>query len=688
MVVFVAETQVDVRIAKRGKPGEAVSGQTDLRFVVTVPQSAAEQYVTEDGQHKRAVFTRAAAAAAQAAAAQAAAAAAAAVPTAGTAAGTTSAPGTATTPVPRPPLTVQPPERVTVSGQIGRSDAVTALPDGQAVMSAIRGALADTYGDHWPQVELPLDPATRQKPVPAQHYALPPRIAQSLLLSGTDIVLDVRPLTPPAPVSQPAIVAQPATVPQPQATTPAATQTVPVTRAPGGQLATAAVLDQLDATGEHVFGSPAGWAAAKRKLRKKFDAAALQPRMRSLMAGQPWVIQLKGGSVTVTASVQQLTHQANTEATEFNTGSTSVVAAAGSDGRTADTASTTHTTSVQAVGTSDPLTIAPVAVVAGGTITHTSAKDQTAENLTSGRTGLGTKTKVPGSVFDGIAQLHFEFRRPWRPWGQAVDQRIPVETGQVQHQLDWLQGQIDLLSAEPVTEPAQPAATRAPAPSVPLLVSPDLITGRLEAVAWQSPTPEGLPHPQDGRALGLLRYRIGDLDPAELGADHPVTPLPAGTADRHGGGRPPRVPHVASVLADEGEGRAQQIVDALFHRAAKVALSENADHLLVSTNGTEADAAQLRPLGLRPLDPDQRLWHSTTADLQQALRSRPAPPDLKVGNCESRRPPPHPSTPALRHPTTAVRAPAAPVPGAAGTRRRGRPRRAAARGRAPWCGRC
>lgn len=50
---------------------------------------------------------------------------------------------------------------------------------------------------------------------------------------------------------------------------------------------------------------------------------------------------------------------------------------------------------------------------------------------------------MPGSVFDGVARLHFEFRAPWRPFGQAVDQRVAPEARAARRRIDALRTALD-----------------------------------------------------------------------------------------------------------------------------------------------------------------------------------------------------------------------------------------------------
>jgi hypothetical protein len=170
----------------------------------------------------------------------------------------------------------------------------------------------------------------------------------------------------------------------------------------------------------------------------------------------------------------------------------------------------------------------------------------------------------------------------------------------------------------------------APPLPVPLLPARDLINGRLEAVAWYDPVPGSEQHPLDGRAMGLLRYRVGNLDIQALPEHHPLETLTGGQGN---GRQPPRVLHAYAMLPDDSQGSRQEIVEALLLRAAKLAAAEDAGYVLVNGDAEEADL--LGALGLRPLQHGGTLWYSTTTQLRQALRGRPGPAGLKVSNCES-----------------------------------------------------
>lgn len=588
MVVFVGTAQVDVRFAEQGSEDPGVTGRTQVRFMVGLPKSHAEQYVVEGGAAGRQTVTRAEAHRVSGSAGPTGSGAPVGVPVAGTAPAADTPPPDMPPPdmpppdTPPPALAYQPPERVSRYGQLGASDVVLGLDDGMVVMKALREALGVTFrghvshieadllpffdsialrslvsaltsGEDWgtsvtvngtradirivsanarmtqylryvkdfevesgtessafigetedrlnrrigtagvaaklphvslgldhtrnsdsvvghthdnragvaskrktvepmalfkgaleftvqielvhplgipggtrtllaategefafPVREMPVDPATEAKPKPATYHSPPPRIARSLVLGASDIVLNV--LAPE-----------------------------------GDRFSAATVLDQLDAAGTHVLGSSRAWAAARRTLERKIVAGRLQMRMKSLMAGQPWVIALKGGSVTITAGVRELTYLAEAGTTEFASGATIGALSGGTDGLTAYTQGESGVTSLQALGTSNPLGHGP-AVVAGGTFTLTRGHDEVEVRSSGSQTGQGIKAKVPGSVFDGVALLHFEFRRSWRLRGRTVDQRTSGDARARQRTLDQLRRQIAELSGQPGTE--------------------------------------------------------------------------------------------------------------------------------------------------------------------------------------------------------------------------------------------
>ncbi|MBY8882307.1 scabin-related ADP-ribosyltransferase [Actinacidiphila acidipaludis] len=546
MVVFLARAHLDTTVGRPGDAGARTAG-SEVRFVVAVPQSHAEQFAVAEDAAGPQVFTRPGPPAP------------ATLPAEGLRAGsgrTAEAPpaATLTSPAPaleatRAPLAFQPPERVRTTGRIGAGDAVLGTGDGNALVSALKEELGGTFEDGWQQVEgdlhlffdgavlparlpgltagtswgtkvtaggvsadiritratatmtkylrvekkfefergsestsgrattstrtarrglwqrgalrvphtaitlsrtrntdtlagraldarsgvvakgktvepaalfegeiaytvditvsrgipgmtdtrqltvrtggafgfpvrdLPVDPATRLRPQPAQHYRPPRRTEDSLLLGASDIVL--------------------------------------------GADFHAGVLDQLDTTGARVYGSAGAWRTAKDQLRTLLPADAFQRRLRPMMAGQPWVVRLGSRQVIVTASVREMTHAANTDATEFHSAILRTTGSGGPEDAVLRDHAVSTSTSLGVVGTSDPVGVLPVEVFAGGTVTHTTLRDDVTESAVSARTGTGTKSKVPGSVFDGRATLHVEFRQSWRPFGRTVDQRVP-----------------------------------------------------------------------------------------------------------------------------------------------------------------------------------------------------------------------------------------------------------------------
>jgi hypothetical protein len=252
-----------------------------------------------------------------------------------------------------------------------------------------------------------------------KHFRLPSRIAQSQLLGASDIVLELL---------------QPEQSPPPGAA--AATSASTPVPAPAGRLSSATVLDQLTDTGVQAFGSPKAWAAARAELAEKFTIDELRTRMRSLMAGQSWTIALKKhGSVVIRSSVEEMTHVANIPSVEFNSGATAGLSLLGTDGRPMADSRSAYVTSVGVEGTSDPSGVAP-ALVGGLTGTYERGVDATSDQRTGRTTGGGTKSKVPGSVFDGVAAIDVEFRPPRRLFGRTVDRSVGKSSGRLRRELD------------------------------------------------------------------------------------------------------------------------------------------------------------------------------------------------------------------------------------------------------------
>ncbi|MDQ0313180.1 hypothetical protein J2S46_007736 [Kitasatospora herbaricolor] len=312
---------------------------------------------------------------------------------------------------------------------------------------AIRHTLDATTGGEFafPLRESAVAPGAKAKPAPAEPRHAPQRVMRSLVLGATDIVLRVSPIRPPehtavVPVhapgaERPGVDADP----QPEQPGDVPLQPLPAAPAPPRRPGAGHVLDQVDATGREVFGSDRNWRRVKEELAPKFTAEALQQRLRPLMAGQGWTIAVRGGTVTVRASVQDMVHVADTKATEFNSGSATGHSSGGTDGLTAYTRGSSQATALRIVGTSDPVGVLPAAVVAGGTLSHVGGRDHIAETSSAVGTGVGTKTKVPGSVFEGTALLHLEFRRNLRLWDRAVDKSVPAPARDEQRRIDAIQ---------------------------------------------------------------------------------------------------------------------------------------------------------------------------------------------------------------------------------------------------------
>jgi hypothetical protein len=282
----------------------------------------------------------------------------------------------------------------------------------------------------FPARDLPLDPATGMAPRAGTSYQPPRRIQDSQALGATDIVLNVSP-------------------PKAAATTAGTTAA-----AVPGDLREA-VLQQLDGAGHKAFGSARGWRTARGKLLDRLPASEFQRRLKQMTEGQPWTVRVNGRQVVISASVKEMRHADNTKATEFNSATVGVVGAGRTQEHLGEPQVVATGTNVTVVGTTDPIGATPVEVFAGGTLAHTTQVEKIAESSTVTRTAVGTKSKVPGSVFDGVAQLHFEFRESWRPFGRTVDKRVAPRTRDLQRRIGELR---DALATHSATDPAGKAA--------------------------------------------------------------------------------------------------------------------------------------------------------------------------------------------------------------------------------------
>ncbi|EYT81993.1 type III effector HopAG1 [Streptomyces sp. Tu 6176] len=274
--------------------------------------------------------------------------------------------------------------------------------------------VADDGRFAFPVRDLPVDPSTGEAPRPEHSYGVPERIVRTRRLGAEDVVLDVHPLT--------------------------------AGRSAAGEPATAhlveEVLSQLDATGPKAFGSERGWRAARDRLSQQLRASEFQRRLRSMMAGQPWSVRVGGHELAISASVWEMTHTADTKESEFHSAAVDVADAGGTPGRLHGPQLTSRGDNLTVLGTSDPLGASPAEIFVGGTVSRTVQVEDMADSSTSVRSTAGTKTKVPGSVFDGVARLHVEFRERWRLFGHGVDTRVPKGTRREQQHIGRLRDRL------------------------------------------------------------------------------------------------------------------------------------------------------------------------------------------------------------------------------------------------------
>ncbi|MER7930252.1 hypothetical protein ABTY96_45310 [Streptomyces sp. NPDC096057] len=293
--------------------------------------------------------------------------------------------------------------RVTYTVEADLSHVLPGAGEGRRVFTVVGDG---TFA--FPVRDLPVDPTTGRPPAPERPHGMPERIERTRRLGADDVVLDVGPLAGEA--SSANLVED--------------------------------VLRQLDGSGPRVFGSGQRWQAARRKLGERLSASEFHRRLKSMMAGQPWVVRVDGRELAITAGVQEMTHIADTRATEFHSVALAVEGAARTGTHLHGPQVTSRGTNVTVVGTSDPIGSAPAEIFAGGTLAHTTQDEDFADTSAGVRFAAGTKTKVPGSVFDGVARLRFASRDRRRLFGHGVDRRIPEGTGKEQREIGLLRDRL------------------------------------------------------------------------------------------------------------------------------------------------------------------------------------------------------------------------------------------------------
>ncbi|MFD7907774.1 toxin glutamine deamidase domain-containing protein [Kitasatospora sp. NPDC059747] len=255
-------------------------------------------------------------------------------------------------------------------------------------------------------------------------FAPPPRVVEGRRLGGSDIVLDVSTHRHGRPDSD-----------------------HPMQE----------VLDGVEKTAEEVLGGL--WPALREKLTAELDTTRLQQDLKSMMSGEPTRIEvvdktgLVTGSVEITASVKAMWQQGNTPQTEFNVG-----------------------TGVQRVrteqeGAGNGLQLPLPGVVSGSAVDKSSGtgggglqliKDRVRISGSSQEVLLTTKTKGPGVVYDGRAELTLTFEKD-SPLGKAggtattsVDFRSLIEEAEARKVEDTGTGDPTLFIATEAPQPHRP----------------------------------------------------------------------------------------------------------------------------------------------------------------------------------------------------------------------------------------
>ncbi|GAA3038897.1 hypothetical protein GCM10020229_57630 [Kitasatospora albolonga] len=144
----------------------------------------------------------------------------------------------------------------------------------------------------------------------------------------------------------------------------------------------------------------------RRKLDRELTPDRLQARLKGMTAGDAIVVHHGNTTVRVTAVLgDRMDHLGGSGTTEFNTGTDVQHSLGDSEGRGGS-----HQGRLAVAG-SVPVPGAPVSVTAGLTGTGGGGRTHTESHGSATSAGSATKAKVPGSAYQGEAELQFTITR-------------------------------------------------------------------------------------------------------------------------------------------------------------------------------------------------------------------------------------------------------------------------------------
>jgi hypothetical protein len=209
-------------------------------------------------------------------------------------------------------------------------------------------------------------------PEVTEHYAPPARVTQFQRFGSTDTILDFH-LMPGDPLA-------PDTALRPLRQT------------------LVEWMKAVDAAGARVFGPD--WATIAEQVAGQVQPGEVHQRLKAMGSGQPISVHglPPGASVEVTARLVRLEHVRGTPQTEFATGTET-------SRRSVRQAATTKAGTLPAPG--QDLGQPPRDVDVSGTGTGSAGRDRVQVRAESSRTGMQTKVKTQGELFDGVVELRF-----------------------------------------------------------------------------------------------------------------------------------------------------------------------------------------------------------------------------------------------------------------------------------------
>ncbi|MER5601763.1 toxin glutamine deamidase domain-containing protein [Streptomyces sp. NPDC002265] len=169
------------------------------------------------------------------------------------------------------------------------------------------------------------------------------------------------------------------------------------------------LLRNVDSEGQRFFGRSL-WPSIRGKLTEELSLSALHQNLTGMTAGQPLTVEAFNdqgavtGTIEITAKVVSAVQSGETRQTEFNVGTAVVRSLAHED-------VSSHALQLPAPLQFNVTSMGGQPITTGGGSSVQFGRDRVRQSRTVFEIGTTTKTKVPGVLFDGVAELQFAMHK-------------------------------------------------------------------------------------------------------------------------------------------------------------------------------------------------------------------------------------------------------------------------------------